>query len=127
VIESVVGFALRQRILVAVVSGLLVLGGLYTLRIMPIDAFPDVTNVQVQILTEVPGLSPVEVEKLVTFPIELVLAGLPGLQEVRSLSKFGLSQTHRRLPRRHGSLFREAARDGANDFREGRTPRWRAT
>jgi cobalt-zinc-cadmium resistance protein CzcA len=92
VIESVVGFALRQRILVAFVSGLLVLGGLYTLRIMPIDAFPDVTNVQVQILTEVPGLSPVEVEKLVTFPIELVLAGLPGLQEVRSLSKFGLSQ-----------------------------------
>jgi heavy metal efflux system protein len=92
VIEAVVGFALRQRILVAVVSGLLVLGGLYTLRIMPIDAFPDVTNVQVQILTEVPGLSPVEVEKLVTFPIELVLAGLPGLQEVRSLSKFGLSQ-----------------------------------
>ena len=91
-IESVVGFALRQRILVAFVSGLLVLGGLYTLRIMPIDAFPDVTNVQVQILTEVPGLSPVEVEKLVTFPIELVLAGLPGLQEVRSLSKFGLSQ-----------------------------------
>lgn len=91
-IEAVVGFALRQRILVAVVSGLLVLGGLYTLRIMPIDAFPDVTNVQVQILTEVPGLSPVEVEKLVTFPIELVLAGLPGLQEVRSLSKFGLSQ-----------------------------------
>ena len=91
-IEAVVGFALRQRILVAFVSCLLVLGGLYTLRIMPIDAFPDVTNVQVQILTEVPGLSPVEVEKLVTFPIELVLAGLPGLQEVRSLSKFGLSQ-----------------------------------
>ena len=91
-IESVVGFALRQRILVAVVSGLLVIGGLYTLRVMPIDAFPDVTNVQVQVLTEVPGLSPVEVEKLITFPIELVLAGLPGLQEVRSLSKFGLSQ-----------------------------------
>jgi len=92
VIEAVLGFALRQRILVAVVSGLLVLGGLYTLRVMPIDAFPDVTNVQVQILTGVPGLSPVEVEKLVTFPIELELAGLPKLREVRSLSKFGLSQ-----------------------------------
>ncbi len=91
-IEAVLGFALRQRILVAVVSGLLVLGGLYTLRVMPIDAFPDVTNVQVQILTGVPGLSPVEVEKLVTFPIELELAGLPKLREVRSLSKFGLSQ-----------------------------------
>ena len=91
-IEALIGFALRQRILVAVVSGLLVLGGLYALRILPIDAFPDVTNVQVQILTEVPGLSPVEVEKLVTFPIELVLTGLPGLQEIRSLSKFGLSQ-----------------------------------
>lgn len=91
-IDAVVAFALRQRILVAVVSCLLILGGLYSLRSLPIDAFPDVTNVQVQILTEVPGLSPVEVEKLVTFPIELVLTGLPGLEEVRSLSKFGLSQ-----------------------------------
>ena len=91
-IDGVVAFALRQRILVVVVSCLLVLGGLYTLRILPIDAFPDVTNVQVQILTQVPGLSPVEVEKLVTFPVELVLTGLPGLQEIRSLSKFGLSQ-----------------------------------
>ncbi|MEO7818865.1 MAG: efflux RND transporter permease subunit, partial [Actinomycetota bacterium] len=91
-IDALIGFALRQRILVAVVSCLLILGGLYTLRVMPIDAFPDVTNVQVQILTEAPGLSPVEVEKLVTFPIELVLTGLPGLDEIRSLSKFGLSQ-----------------------------------
>ena len=54
-IDALIGFALRQRILVAVVSCLLILGGLYTLRVMPIDAFPDVTNVQVQILTEAPG------------------------------------------------------------------------
>ena len=91
-IDAVVAFALRQRILVAVVSILIAVVGLLTLKTLPIDAFPDVTNVQVQILTEAPGLSPVEVEKLVTFQIELELTGLPGLEEVRSLSKFGLSQ-----------------------------------
>lgn len=91
-INALVAFSLRQRVLVAVLTVLTVLGGFYALQVLPIDAFPDVTNVQVQVLTEAPGLSPVEVEKLVTFPIELELTGLPGLKEVRSLSKFGLSQ-----------------------------------
>ncbi|WP_455376961.1 efflux RND transporter permease subunit, partial [Petrachloros mirabilis] len=91
-IDAIVAFALRQRVLVGAVTVLIVLFGLYTLRTVSIDAFPDVTNIQVQVLAEAPGLSPVEVEKLVTFPIELELTGLPGLEEVRSLSKFGLSQ-----------------------------------
>jgi len=92
VIDALVAFALRQRVLIGALTVFTVLGGFYTLRTLSIDAFPDVTNIQVQVLTEAPGLSPVEVEKLVTFPIELELTGLPGLEEIRSLSKFGLSQ-----------------------------------
>src|SRR3989338_7781928 len=59
---------------------------------LPIDAVPDITNIQVQVNTEVPALAPEEIEKLVTFPIENEMAGIPGLTELRSLSKFGLSQ-----------------------------------
>jgi len=70
---------------------LIVAFGINSLNNLPIDAFPDVTNVQVQIITEAPGLSPVEVEKLVTFPIEVSMNGLPRLTEVRSISKFGLA------------------------------------
>jgi cobalt-zinc-cadmium resistance protein CzcA len=91
-IASVLEFSLRQRILVLGVACLLSVAGIYAFKSIPIDAFPDVTNIQVQILTKAGGLSPIEVEQLITFPIELLLTGLPGLAEVRSLSKFGLSQ-----------------------------------
>lgn len=67
-------------------------GGLMSLRQLPIDAVPDVTNVQVQINTNAPGLSPLEVEQLITFPLEQSMAGLPKLEQVWSLSKYGLSQ-----------------------------------
>lgn len=66
-------------------------GGLYAFRTIPIDAFPDVTNVLVQVVTKVPGLSPEEIERFVTFPIELQLTGAPGLTDIRSFSKVGLS------------------------------------
>ena len=59
---------------------------------LPIDAMPDITNVQVQINTEVPAFAPEEIEKLVTFPIETEMAGIQNLVELRSISKFGLSQ-----------------------------------
>lgn len=91
-IASVLEFSLRQRILVLGLVCLLSVAGIYAFKSIPIDAFPDVTNIQVQILTKAGGLSPIEVEQLITFPIELQLTGLPGLAEVRSLSKFGLSQ-----------------------------------
>ena len=76
-----------------VVFGLiaLIVGGLQALRTLPIDAFPDLTNNQVTVITEAPGLAPVEVEQLVTFPIEAAMMGLPSTEEVRSISKFGLS------------------------------------
>ena len=90
-IDRLIAFALRQRLMVLIGALLLVIFGVYAFTRLPIDAFPDVTNVQVQIITETPGRSPVEVEKLITYPIEVQMTGLPKMQELRSLSKFGLS------------------------------------
>jgi cobalt-zinc-cadmium resistance protein CzcA len=72
-------------------SGLAALG-LYNYQRLPIDAVPDITNVQVQINTAAPGYSPLETEQRVTYPIETVMAGLPHLEQTRSLSRYGLSQ-----------------------------------
>ena len=91
-IASLVEFSLRQRAFVLGMVCLLAVAGAYAFQSVPIDAFPDVTNIQVQILTDASGLSPVEVERFITFPIELQMTGLPGLAEIRSLSKFALSQ-----------------------------------
>jgi cobalt-zinc-cadmium resistance protein CzcA len=91
VLSSFLELALRQRVLVVTLACLLVAGGIYAFRTIPIDAFPDVTTVMVQVVTKVPGLSPAEVERFVTFPLELQLTGAPGLVEIRSLSKVGLS------------------------------------
>jgi len=90
-IEKLIAFSLRNRVLVVIFTVLLIGLGINALRKIPIDAFPDVTNVQVQVISEAPGRSPVEVEKFVTFPIEVTMSGLPRLTELRSLSKFGLS------------------------------------
>lgn len=91
-IASLLEFSLRQRILVLGLAGLLSVAGIYAFEAIPIDAYPDVTNIQVQVLTEAPGLSPVEVERFITYPLELQMTGLPDLAEIRSLSKFALSQ-----------------------------------
>jgi cobalt-zinc-cadmium resistance protein CzcA len=85
-------FSLRQRPFIALATAILVAAGMLAALRLPIDAVPDITNVQVQINTAVPALAPEEIEKLVTFPIESEMAGLPGMVELRSLSKFGLSQ-----------------------------------
>ncbi|MEK6641329.1 MAG: CusA/CzcA family heavy metal efflux RND transporter [Nitrospirota bacterium] len=91
-IASLLEFSLRQRILVLGLTCLLSVAGVFAFQSIPIDAYPDVTNIQVQVLTEAPGLSPVEVERFITYPLELQMTGLPGLAEIRSLSKFALSQ-----------------------------------
>lgn len=89
-IDSILNFSVRQRMLVILASIILTGFGLLALKRIPIDAFPDVTNVQVQVLATVGGMSPVEVEKLVTRPIEIQMGGLPRLTEIRSVSKIGL-------------------------------------
>ena len=88
---KIVDWALRNRVLVLVLGLLLVAVGFEHMLRVPIDAVPDVTNVQVQVLTKAPALAPLEVERLITFPVEAAMAGLPALEEVRSVSKFGLS------------------------------------
>ena len=91
-IASLVNFSLRQRILILGVACIVSIAGVLAFQSLPIDAYPDVTNIQVQVLTEAPGLSPVEIERFITYPLELQMTGLPGLSEIRSLSKFALSQ-----------------------------------
>ncbi len=90
-LSSLVAFSLRQRVVVVAVAFILMAGGLYAFRTIAIDAFPDVTTVLVQVVTKVPGMSPAEVEQFVTFPLELQLMGAPGLTDIRSFSKVGLS------------------------------------
>lgn len=85
-------FVLEQRLVVLALVGLLIGAGIWAAIHLPIDAVPDVTNVQVQINTASPALAPLEIERQITTPIELGMGGLPGIEEVRSVSKFGLSQ-----------------------------------
>ncbi|MDD5349992.1 MAG: CusA/CzcA family heavy metal efflux RND transporter [Chthoniobacteraceae bacterium] len=84
--------SLKNRLLVCVLAAVLIAVGGRSLLNLPVDAFPDTTPVQVQINTAVPSLNPEEAERQITIPIELAVSGLPGLQNVRSVSKFGLSQ-----------------------------------
>ena len=90
--EKFISFVLRQRILIIIAGLGMIAAGIFSWINLPIDAFPDVTNVQVMILTEAEGLGPAEVERLITYPIEIEMQGLPDLKLVRSLSKAGLSQ-----------------------------------
>ena len=90
-LESMIRGALKQRLVLAVVAVCLAVFGLDATRKLSVDAFPDVTNVQVQIATEARGRSPEEVERFVTVPLEMAMTGLPGLEEMRSLNKPGLS------------------------------------
>src|SRR2546421_3813282 len=89
--DNFIAFFYRERLLVAVVSMLIVAGGILALRRLNVDAFPDVTPVQVEIDTEAEGLAPEEVERQITFPIENEMNGITGVTRVESASKFGLS------------------------------------
>jgi hypothetical protein len=85
-------FSVRQRVFVLLATVVRVGIGVYSALRLPIDAVPDITNVQVQSNTQGPALAPEEIEKLVTFPIETEMGGIAGMTELRSLSRFGLSQ-----------------------------------
>jgi len=89
-INTILNFSVHQRLLVLLATMVLIGFGVLAVKQIPIDAFPDVTNVQVQVLASGGGMSPPDMEKLVTRPIEIELAGLPRLKEVRSVSKIGL-------------------------------------
>jgi cobalt-zinc-cadmium resistance protein CzcA len=91
-LNALISWSLRHRFLVIALTLLLVITGAYSAVHLPVDAFPDTTPVQVQINTVAPALAPLEIEQQITFPVEQSISGLAGLVEVRSLSKFGLSQ-----------------------------------
>ena len=91
-IESVIHFSIRQRWLILIAAMGVAALGIYNYERLPIDAVPDITNVQVQVNVAAPGYSPLEAEQRITFPIETAMAGLPRLDYTRSLSRYGLSQ-----------------------------------
>lgn len=90
-INAIIRFSVSHRLIVMLLVIILIGAGWYSLRRLPIDAVPDVTNVQVQVLTAAPSLAPLEIERQITFPVEVAMSGLPNIQEIRSVSKFGLS------------------------------------
>ena len=90
-VERLVAASLRQKVFVLLCLAALIGGGVWARRSIGVEAFPDLTNNQVVVVTEAPGLAAVEVEQRVTYPVETALTGAPGAVEVRSLSKFGLS------------------------------------
>jgi len=90
-INALIRFSVSQRLLVLLMVGIMAGAGAYSLLNLPIDAVPDVTNVQVQVLTAAPSLAPLEIERQITFPVEVAMSGLPDIEEIRSVSKFGLS------------------------------------
>ncbi|MDR6092802.1 cobalt-zinc-cadmium resistance protein CzcA [Stenotrophomonas sp. SORGH_AS321] len=91
-LERMIGGAITHRWLMMAMTAVLVLVGIWSFGRLPIDATPDITNVQVQINTAAPGYSPLESEQRITYAVETAMAGLPALEQVRSLSRYGLSQ-----------------------------------
>src|SRR5512133_1778001 len=90
-LEKLVAYTLRQKGMVIFLALLITVFGLYSYFKLPIDAFPDVTNIQVEVVSHADGLSAIEIERNVTYPIEIAMRGLPNLEQMRSVTKFGLS------------------------------------
>jgi cobalt-zinc-cadmium resistance protein CzcA len=90
-LETIVRTSIRHRVAVLIFAALVLVGGAFALRRLPIDAVPDLTNVQVQVLTDSPGLSAEEIERFITRPVEMGLNGMPGLKEIRSVTREGIS------------------------------------
>ena len=127
-IDKILEFSVRQRVLVLMGALALLLGGLWSATKLPMDAIPDITGVQVQVNTTVPALAPDEVEKLVTVPLEMALGGVAGVTEMRSLSRFGLSQvtlqfTDQSDIYRARQLVTERLQNAADSLPPGLTPK----
>ena len=90
-LDSIIRFSIKNKLIIGIFTLLLIIWGTYSLQQLPVDAVPDITNNQVQIITNAPTLASQEVEQFVTYPIEQSIANLPDLEEIRSISRFGLS------------------------------------
>ena len=93
-IDRILAFSLQNRLLVLLLALGVLGGGAVAFTRLPIDAFPDVSPTLVQVITESPGLAPEEVERLITYPVEVAMNGMPGVEQVRSISIFGISQVN---------------------------------
>ena len=91
-LERIISLSIRHRWVVLALVLVAAVIGVWSFQKLPIDATPDITNVQIQINTEAPGYSPLEAEQRITFPVENAVAGVPGLSYTRSVSRYGLSQ-----------------------------------
>ena len=89
--KSIIRFSIKKKLFVALTTLFLLIGGIYSMLTLPIDAVPDITNNQVQIVTVSPTLAPQEVEQLITMPVELAMSNIMNVTEIRSVSRFGLS------------------------------------
>ena len=89
--KAIVHFSIHKKLFVGLTTLFLLIGGIYAMLTLPIDAVPDITNNQVQIVTVSPTLAPQEVEQLITFPIEIAMSNIMNVEEIRSVSRFGLS------------------------------------
>ena len=90
-LNSIIESSLNNRFFVLMATLLVAGVGVYSALHLPIDAVPDLTNVQVQVITEAPALSPLEVDSLLSFPVSGAMSGLPEIEQIRSISKFGVS------------------------------------
>ena len=89
--NAIVNFSIRKKLFVALSTLLLLIGGIYSMLTLPVDAVPDITNNQVQVVTVSPTLAPQEVEQLITIPVETSMSNIMNVTEIRSVSRFGLS------------------------------------
>ena len=90
-LNSIVKFSIKKKMFIGIMTLLLLVAGIYSMLTLPIDAVPDITNNQVQIVTISPTLAPQEVEQLITMPIEIAMSNIMNVEEIRSVSRFGLS------------------------------------
>ncbi|MGE5352245.1 MAG: efflux RND transporter permease subunit, partial [Acidobacteriota bacterium] len=90
-LEKIIQYCLERKALIISISAIIIVAGIYSYMKLPVDAFPDVTNIQVEIVSEAPGLSALEIERFVTYPVEMAMRGIPGLEQMRSQTKFGIS------------------------------------
>ncbi len=112
-INAIIRFSISQKLVVLLLVVIMAGAGAYSLVNLPIDAVPDVTNVQVQVLTGAPSLAPLEIERQITFPVEVAMSGIPNVEEIRSVSKFGFHGYLFCTPTCHGATRRRSRTDPA--------------
>ena len=90
-INKIIDFSINNKFIIGLLTLALIGGGLWSMTKVPIDAVPDITNNQVQVITQAPNLATEDIEQFVTYPVEIAMSNLPSVKEIRSISRFGLS------------------------------------